>query len=304
MLCGEHAVLYGQHALVCALSQRIAVTLIPRNDKQIIIDAETLGCGQFTLEREIVPQSPFQFVLACIQHVQPQLTKGFTLQIRSAFSHRVGLASSAAVTVATVQVLAHMLGQDCGQRAVFFKALDIVLQVQGVASGADVAASVYGGIIHYRYPVGSLEKLTMAFPLVTIYSGSKTLTVDVIKQLSGRYQQQPDFYRQLFSEIGVCTIAARDAIKMRNWQQLGEQFSRHYVLQLALALNTPEIDRIIAFLGQQHDITGAKISGAGLGDCVIGVGYCDVQALTAQDDKMISIETCISTEGVRIDDSR
>ena len=35
MLFGEHAILYGQAALVTAINQRISVLLEPRNDEQI-----------------------------------------------------------------------------------------------------------------------------------------------------------------------------------------------------------------------------------------------------------------------------
>ena len=37
MLMGEHAVLHGKKALVCAIDQRISVSLTPREDARISI---------------------------------------------------------------------------------------------------------------------------------------------------------------------------------------------------------------------------------------------------------------------------
>ena len=39
-----------------------------------------------------------------------------------------------------------------------------------------------------------------------------------------------------------------------------------------LGLNTPEIDEIIRLMKSDPNINGVKISGSGLGDCVIGLG--------------------------------
>jgi ornithine carbamoyltransferase len=43
MLLGEHAVLHGQRAMVCAIDRRITVTLTLRADRQIQIDATMMS---------------------------------------------------------------------------------------------------------------------------------------------------------------------------------------------------------------------------------------------------------------------
>ena len=58
------------------------------------------------------------------------------------------MGSSAAVTVGTVCVLEQWLSKSYPKKIDLFRlSKKIVLKVQGKASGADVAASIYSGII-------------------------------------------------------------------------------------------------------------------------------------------------------------
>ena len=107
MLLGEHAVLHGQPALVCAVNRRIHVSLAPRNDGAIRITS-SLGRYSASIDR-IKPAKSFRFVVAAIRRFGRKLTTGFDLRIDSEFSHKIGFGSSAAVTVATLAVLSKWL---------------------------------------------------------------------------------------------------------------------------------------------------------------------------------------------------
>ena len=64
MLMGEHAVLRGQPAIVCAISKRLKVALTPREDQAVRLHS-VLGEHETTLE-ELAPNDSFRFVLAAI----------------------------------------------------------------------------------------------------------------------------------------------------------------------------------------------------------------------------------------------
>ena len=117
MLLGEHAVLHGQLALVCAVNRRIQVTLTPRKDRTIRISS-ALGRRSMTVDA-IKPSKPLRFVMAALRRFAKTLPSGFDLRIDSDFSHQVGLGSSAAVTVATLAVLKQFAAghTEAGSRA-------------------------------------------------------------------------------------------------------------------------------------------------------------------------------------------
>jgi mevalonate kinase len=337
MLTGEHAVLYGYPALVCAVDQRITVTLNPRDDDKVIIHSPTLGTYQATLT-ELSPNDPFKFVLTAIMyacHPAPQTVsprtccgarseypdpdqapqqvrgdsrkmrgklRGFDLTISSDFSHQVGLGSSAAVTVATLAALSNYLHLNLSLHDLYQQAYQVIQSVQQIGSGADVAASVYGGVVYYQREPFLCQKLLHTFPIALIYSGSKKPTPEVVALVKQLHAQQPEIYQNLFKEIGACTQAAVQAINAENWPALGEIFNRHQKLQAALGVTNPTIESIIELLLLQNTILGAKISGAGLGDCVIAIGSLPdglfPHNIVQENQGVQQLSVKISTQGV------
>lgn len=146
MLFGEHAVLHGKLALCCAVDQRIRVELTPRSDQQIYLSSPL---GQLVVNlRDFTVQAPFEFVLTALDRYRNLLPQGFDLTVKADFSATMGLGSSSAVTVATVGTLSQWLGWSYSPEQLFQESKAVVLQVQGVGSGADVAAAVLGGSWH------------------------------------------------------------------------------------------------------------------------------------------------------------
>lgn len=272
MLFGEHAVLNGKQAVVAAVNKRLNVQLIPNNNKSITITDTRLGTITQPISAIEICE-PFKFVLAAIQAFQNKLISGFTLQINSEFSSVLGLGSSAAVTVATIAVIGQWLhSAPLTAAQVFTLSKQVMLQVQGFGSGADLAASIYGGVLGYKIKPYKYCKLPFDATLTAIYCGYKTPTPQVIKLVNEAKQQQPDRYKQIFSKMHICSLRAIQALRRGDRQQLGKLFLLHHTLQQELGVSDSLLDFIVQQLSAQSEISGAKISGSGLGDCVIGLG--------------------------------
>jgi len=276
MLLGEHAVLRNKKALVLAVDKRVHVTLTPRTDRHIIINS-ALGIRQLNLDNLKIEQ-PFQFVSTAISHLKNQLSTGFELMITSEFKEDVGFGSSAAVTVATLMVLYHFMKAEIDSKhlmRVFADAKAVIQVVQGVGSGADVAASVFGGIVLYQQnSPWVIKQWAHLLPLVAIYSGSKIPTPEVVKKVEAARQKKPEVYEKLYDSIEACVNEAVVAIEQEDWPLLGEILTIQQGLMNALGVGTPLLNRIIDKLNGHLEIFGSKISGSGLGDCVIGIGQC------------------------------
>jgi len=272
MLLGEHAVLCGSRAVVCAINRYITVTLIPRNDQIININSPLFGeCQQEINSIHIVP--PFQYVLTAIKTYSQQLKNGFDLLIESEISPQVGLGSSAAVTVATLSVLEQWLcSRHPNSESLFNDAKQIVQKVQGTGSGADVAASIFGGVIAYRMNPLTIKQLVNIPPLIVIYSGNKVSTKDVVQQVTSFQNKHKNLFHHLYNSIDECVQNAIEAINNGDWPRLGELINIHQGIQDSIRVNNKILSELIFTLRQHPDVYGAKISGAGLGDCVIGLG--------------------------------
>jgi mevalonate kinase len=294
MLLGEYAVLHDKHALVCAVDKRMTVTLKPRADKKIEI---TSALGNFSTNIfNLAVTPPFQFILATLKNFQPILPSGFDLYVESEFSDKIGFASSAAVTVATVAVVSAWLNKTLSQSDMIVEARSIIREVQGLGSGADVAACVLGGMVAYKMEPLFAEKLPYQHALTVIYAGYKTPTVEAVKKVKTFCLAHPVIYKKLFQAIDACAVSGIHCVREQNWQALGEVMNIQQGLMESLGVNTPLLSALLNQLRTSPAVLGAKISGSGLGDCVVGLG--ETTLLNFSDKKIKQIPITITTQGV------
>ena len=292
MLMGEYAVLQGYLALVCAVDKRMTVIMSFREDNIINIESTALGSYSTRID-DLSVVKPFQFVLAVLKKYQTQLKCGLDILITANFSTTIGFGSSSAVTVATLKALTALLNISLSPLALLVEGRTIVQAVQGRGSGADVAAAVYGGVVGYRMQempsttedcfatlamtaqsqcVPYVEIIPHTFPLVALYAGFKTPTADAIKLLQTRFAKKEVELASILNAIGECAEAGFQYAKKANWSALGGMMIIQQGLMQDLGVSLPVLDALVQDLCQQPGILGAKISGSGLGDCVIGLG--------------------------------
>ncbi len=293
MLLGEYAVLYGKPALVCAVDKRIAVTLTPRTDETIEIHSASHGHHVTTLS-QLTIEKPFHFVLGALKHYQTRLRRGCNIEITSEFSDKVGLGSSAAVTAATLAAIITWLNIKISPIELIRQGRTVIRQVQGTGSGADIAASVFGGIVGYQPQPLMAEKFSTLHPLSVIYAGFKTPTVEAIKQVQQTFSTRPQLFRHLQNGIGQCALDGIQYVRQADWTKLGEIMTIQQGMMESLGVSMPLLRDLIEKLHQQPGMLGAKISGSGLGDCVIGLGE-----LTHVPDSLHHIPVMMTQQGVQ-----
>lgn len=294
MMLGEHAVLHGRRALACAVDRRVTVIARPRTDGQLTLES-ALGTLAIPL-RDADATGPFPFSTAAAAAHASALPHGATLRIESSFSHQVGLGSSAAVTAATAAALHALAGVSPSRDALLDETLRAVRAVQGGGSGADLAASIAGGMVVYRADPRVWEPLPHDPPLTLVYSGAKTPTPEVIRIVESRRRADPGAFDVLFDAIDASIDDARDAILGQDWRDLGRILRRNQQYMLEMGVGNGALNQIVALLEAQPGIHGAKISGAGLGDCVLGIGRAMLPPCGYE-----PIPVSISPQGVTVD---
>lgn len=288
MLLGEYAVLYGKPAVVCAVDKRMIVTLTPRADQRVIIES-ALG----TYETDLLSlkiEKPFHFVLATLKHFQTKYKRGCDINVTAEFSDKIGFGSSAAVTVATLATLVSWLEMRMTPIDMLHHARNIIRSVQGVGSGADAAASIYGGIVSYQQQPIQAEKFSLDYPLTVLYAGFKTPTVEAIQRVQDRFATQKTLFRHLMNSIGQCAVEGATQLRKENWQAFGDIMKVQQGLMDALGVNVPELQACVSQLQANPSILGAKISGSGFGDCAVGLGHGEIAN---------SLEVSMTTQGVQ-----
>lgn len=279
MLLGEYAVLHGHVALVCAIDKRMSVALAPRVDNVLRIVSDRYGIYETTVT-QLAPVAPFEFVLETVRQVIEHVPSGCDIMIDSSFSDQVGFGSSAALVAALLTALNQWLQLDLSPIELVRYGREVVQRVQqGLGSGADIAASIYGGIVAYQMAPLSVQSLPYTYPLVAYYAGFKTKTAIAIQQVSHAFKQYPALFDGLMRAIGECALAGIDCVKQNDFRALGKLFSIQQGLMEALGVSMPVLQQLVAELQHQPSMLGAKISGAGLGDCVIGLGNLEAGSI-------------------------
>lgn len=303
MLLGEYAVLQGKTALVAAIDKFISITLKPRSDDRIFIDS---ALGTLTLHRhQITLQAPFEFVLATLALKKPP--SGCNIKIDSDLPASFGLGSSAAVTVALLIALNRWLEKILTKLKLWQEALQVIHQVQKRGAGADCAASIFGGVIAFSNPPFSVTPLKGAPPLAAVYSGSKLTTARAIDIVNSRRQQKLTNYQIIDEQMNELSKKGITAINTKDWISLGNLFNSGQELMKAIGVSNGHLENLVQSLREQPHILGAKISGSGLGDCVIGVGKLPPNFFPRnEEEKRLGVKQLfliITSEGASFDET-
>lgn len=299
MILGEHSVVYGHPALACAVNQYVTIHWQQRDDNALNIYS-ALG-EHHTQIQQISTHPKLTFAMAALQAFQPHLKFGLDIKIESEFSSTIGLGSSAAVLAAMLQGLNTICQTNKQTVELFEIGHAIILEIQKRGSGTDLAASFAGGIIFYQpkseqnnQPRPVIENIHHPLELVLIYSGYKTPTAEVLEKVANDWQSKPKQLEMLYRSMAKTTRSAYHAIQNGELDEFYQECKTYQKLMTQLGVNDKTLESIVQALNGCVDICAAKISGSGLGDCVLGIGHANNCSSSSQNElehyQKISVE--------------
>lgn len=294
MLLGEHAVVYGEPCIVTAVGRRLTVFAEATDDDNRIVEAPQAKDTKF------VDAAIAKFFATVGQSVRK---KGIKLSIQSEFTHSVGFGSSSAVSVATMKALSMIFQIPMDNRQIFDLAYNVTVDIQGAGSGFDIAAATYGGTLYFKKGGETIEPLSDHVPLVIGYTGVKADTPTLIRQVAKKREEYPDKVDRIFSAIGLLVDQGKAAIEKKDWERLGKLFDFNQEYLRDLGVSTQKLEDMIS-AAKKAGALGAKLSGAGGGDCMISIATSDKrqaisQAITDAGGEVIDVSA--NAEGVRIE---
>lgn len=290
MLLGEHSVVYGHPALACAVDREIEISWSKTDDQNICIES-ALANFQFTLDElkqfAATPEKPtsldhpqLQFVMRALQAFALNLNHGLHIEINSAFSSTIGLGSSAAVLAASLHGLNQITQQNLTNLELFNIGHKIILNIQGRGSGTDLAASLTGGVLFFEpatmgrpaHIEALPDSIAQSLPISLIYCGYKTPTAEVLKQVAAQWQTKPQQLSQLYRLMGETTKQAYQRLLKGQFEPFFALCEVYQDLMDTLGVNDSTLQAIIEQMRACKTMQASKISGSGLGDCVLGFG--------------------------------
>ena len=298
MLFGEHAVVYDRPCLVTAVNKRISATVSLEPGDQIRIEAPDVTVHDYVIKIENLgenQQTPpgVKFVEFSLMNFFKKyaIKSGVNISTKSDFSSKFGFGSSSAVTVALLKALTVLFEIKAENKDLFDLAYKTVLDVQGVGSGFDLAAGIWGGTLYF---VGGGKEITPVdtkkWPLVVGYTGIKADTATLVKKVAKLYQNHRVVIDNVFDSMKIIANQAKKEATTGDFAKLGELMNINQGLLDSIGVSTKELNNL-TIEARSSGAWGAKLSGAGGGDCMIAL---------VSDEKRMSVEKAITSAGGQV----
>ena len=277
MIAGEYAVLEGHSAVVAAVSARARAS-ISRTRLSPSGSSESGWRESGTLPPEAVLAR--RHAEALVNAASPELNLDVhALQFEG---RKLGLGSSAAGSVACAAVVLCESGVEIetqkGRALVQECALAGHRAVAPEGSGADVAASVWGGFLRFsRAPTGEVDVTPMASSLpgaeVLVWTGEPARTSDLVRAVRVFSGQEPRAYERAIGAVREAADQMQDAIARSDIAALIDATGAHHRAMdlLGTSAGAPIVDARLSHLAELASRFGgaSKPSGAGGGDVAI-----------------------------------
>lgn len=311
ILFGEHAVVHGRPCIVTAINHRMCATIDKRNDDKIVLNAPDVGIKNYKISlSELDKEYPkgARFALTAVKNFfrKYKVRSGLSIKTKCGFSSKFGFGGSSAVTVCIIKGLAKLFGIKISNRELFNFSYKTVLGIQKVGSGFDVAAAVYGGTLFFVTGGKIIERINVkTLPLVVGYTGIKADTPTLVKMVNEKKIKYPSLIDPIFNLSKEKVIAAKKALENNDLEVLGELMNFSHGLLTTIGVSCRELDKLV-FAARKAGAYGAKLSGAGGGDCMIAVVAKKKrkqveEAIIEAGGEPIPVVT--NTEGIRIEKS-
>ena len=266
ILLGEHAVVYGKHALALPIPHAVTAT-VREAAAGVVLEVPDWG-----LSREISPEEGG--AAAAVRRIIENLgieREGFVIRVRSALPSAMGLGSSAALAVAIVRAFDRLLGLSLDDARINEIAFDCEKLAHGNPSGIDNTLATYARPTLFcngeSFRSEELE-LAQALPIVIACSHQKGATHEQVAGVRTRYERQPAHYAAIFDQVDALSLAGAEALVAGDYTKLGELMNVCQGLLNALGVSTPELERMVD-IARKAGAAGAKLTGAGGGGSIV-----------------------------------
>ncbi|WP_424018800.1 mevalonate kinase [Halorientalis pallida] len=318
-LFGEHAVVYGEPAVPCAIERRARVTVEERDDGALRVHSTDLTLDGFTVEYDGAADAsadvdvPEALVEAAVGYVDAAAAQardaadrpdaGFDITIESEIPLGAGLGSSAAVVVAGIDAATRELGVQLSAREIADRAYQVEYEVQdGQASRADTFCSAVGGAVRVEgddcQPIRDVPNL----PFVIGYDGGAGDTGELVAGVR-RLREEYPFAADTVETIGDLVRQGERALEAGDLAELGRLMDFNHGLLEALGVSSRSLDEMV-WAARESDALGAKLTGAGGGGCIVVLDETE-EARTALSYTPGCEETFraeLDTDGVRVEE--
>lgn len=266
ILLGEHSVVYGAPAIVLPLLDLQATASI-RRARRGFITSDLYTGPLATAPKHMDP------ILTALRVSAEQLdVRGDRLELilRSTIPFERGLGSSAATSAAVVRAVANLAGVRLSAAQCHALIQEAEHVAHGTSSGLD--AHAVQSMTPLRFQQGKPTTVKVADKVTFVIgdtgtSGSTAAAVDGVKMLR---DIQPRVVDRVVEDLANLTDDVVYSLGIGDPIRVGQSMHEAHSLLAYLGVSSPALDALVA-AALEAGAYGAKLTGSGLGGCVLAV---------------------------------
>ncbi|QDI88633.1 mevalonate kinase [Candidatus Nitrosopumilus sp. SW] len=269
ILFGEHFVVYGVKAILCAINKRITVTAEEISERKISIKS---NIGELELEpnKEILeidsPLKPFYYLA---DKIIQNKNSGIKIEVESDIPLGVGLGSSSACCVAGAAAISKLF-KDISREEILKLAIEAEKTIFQNTSGADCTVCTFGGLMEYDKKNGFSKIESEAnFHLVIANSNVEHSTESVVAEVRKFKENNENEFSKLCEDESDLIEDVLGLLKENNVKDLGQKAIQNQEYLERIGVSNDKLRNMIQ-IGQKASF-GAKITGAGGGGCIFAL---------------------------------
>jgi mevalonate kinase len=274
IVCGEHAVVYGQPAIAVALSDVRARTALVRGEPGSGLQIVAHDLSKLW-SRQTEPENPLLKLVENTLDLLEVSNRDLTISFSSQIPIASGMGSGAAIATALVRVVAAYAGHTFSPAEVSALVYASEQSFHGTPSGIDNTVVAYEQPIWYQRPpaladgtrpAASIDSLTISQPFSILIgdTGVRSATHRPVGAVRERWQKNPERYNQLFAEVGAIASQIRDCLTTGDQSALGPLLNANQKLLVRIGVSSPKLNLLVR-AARRAGALGAKLSGAGWG---------------------------------------
>ena len=272
VLMGEHAVVYGRHALAAPIPLAVEARVKDASEGiQLLIPRWNIEQRVPSLEEH--PQGTIGILALVLRQLRLE-SRPMLIEVFPAVPKAMGLGGSAALAVAVIRALDLHFSLGLDDRRINELAFECETAAHGNPSGIDNTVATYGQTLLFTSNKGAPQysqvRPAAPVPLVVGISGRESLTARMVSQVAAARSRRPEAFERVFDQIESHTMTAMSAITSGDMESLGMAMNLCHGLLNGLQVSSPEIERMV-HAARKAGALGAKVTGGGGGGSMIAL---------------------------------
>jgi len=271
VILGEHAVVYGRHAIAVPIPMTIKA-LVEDREEGVHLMIPRWGI-EYQLATHPHERRSFERSAGVILDELGLSGRGMCIEVFPDVPRGMGLGGSAAMAVAIVRALDHHFRLGLSDADVNRLALESEKVAHGNPSGLDNTLACYGRPLVYRPgdpPLVEPLNIRNPIPAVIGMTGYEGLTAKTVGRVNAAWQQNRKLYERIFDQIDSLVLRGVQAIQDEDLVTLGQLMNVCQGMLNALQVSTPELEHLVD-IARENGALGAKLTGGGGGGSIIAL---------------------------------